>query len=182
MRNMAELKQKKGTPRNGFRKTIEKVSEFFRMLSGNGENQAPKLDLKRMAMRAGFAHINLDKVNGPKLMRVIKPLHFGQIINGRGGMDEYVIHPQILYTEPNDKGMDILVIEDASSISTAKVFRRRFDDLLETLDISKEKPTFVGAQVLELLKGYRKEMEEFEVAGEIHARDRKKPVIDAQAN
>jgi hypothetical protein len=171
---MTELKQKKETPSNGFRKTIRKVSEFFRMLSGNGKDQTPKVDLKRMAMRAGFANINLDKVNGYKIMHVIKPLHFGHIRNNvTDEMDPYVLHPLVLYTEPKDSGMDILILTDASDISTAKVFRRQFNDLLKELDIGKEKPTFVGEQVMELLEGYKKEVEKGEMTGRIIAKGMK---------
>lgn len=58
------------------------------------------------------------------------------------------------YMWRREGGMDIFTFEDTSKIETAKLFRYSKDQIYTGVDLTKDKPTFVGADIIEALRRY----------------------------
>jgi len=54
----------------------------------------------------------------------------------------------------NEEGMDILTFEDPKNQKTAKFFRYTMNQLYKGVDLTKDKPAFVGVKAVDILKKY----------------------------
>ena len=54
-----------------------------------------------------------------------------------------------------DNGMDILIFEDPTDESTAKMFRYSRDQMHKGVELTRDRSTIVGEEVLRVLHGYQ---------------------------
>ncbi len=56
----------------------------------------------------------------------------------------------------NGKSLDILTFENPFDLDTAKIFRYSLEQLSEGVNLSKDKPKFIGIKAVKILKDYVK--------------------------